>query len=633
MKKLLNRVVTGLITLSLLASLACHANNTQEITSFSDVPPAYWGYETIMDMTEYRIFKGTTTPVDGVGTFSPEKTMTRAEFITAALRAVYPTEAEAIELDKDQWWRGYYVLALDKKLIKTFELDDGDLNQPMSREEMAMIMVRCVENMGEILDQRVATSQIADYYNVAEYYKEYVRECFSFGLLCGVDSKGTFMPAKTLTRAEAATVLCRLIDEDMRVDVGFVEEPTETERTESNKESDKSDKDDNRWDSDDRDDRNDRDDNTGYDENESSDNDQRVEGDDKKPNTNNSSKDENKKPEKENNKETETEKPEKNEPEPMPWEVIGAKQPKDYTYKEYNALTTQQKLAFQATFDTEDEFNDWMDSFLNVSEKYPGENGGKQPEDYTWEEYEDLSATQQVAFQDTFKNSAAFIEWMEQVKNSNKYPLENGGKQPEDYTWEEYEALSAEMQMAFQNSFKNNEAFSAWMNEAKNGSNDSGNNSQTPSDEIPWENNGKAPEDYTWREFEKLTGAQQIAFQNYLGERGFEEWMERVQNSSSDNPWENGGKDPEDYTWAEFEALDGAQQIAFQNYLGQEGFEEWMERVQNAVSDNPWENGGKDPEEYTWAEFEALDGAQQIAFQNYLGEKGFEEWFNKNYVG
>jgi len=79
--------------------------------------------------------------------------------------------------------------------------------------------------------------------------------------------------------------------------------------------------------------------------------------------------------------------------------------------------------------------------------------------------------------------------------------------------------------------------------------------------------------------------------------------------------------------------LTGAQQIAFQNYLGERGFEEWMERVQNSSSDNPWENGGKDPEDYTWAEFEALDGAQQIAFQNYLGERGFEKWFNNNYVG
>jgi len=154
------------------------------------------------------------------------------------------------------------------------------------------------------------------------------------------------------------------------------------------------------------------------------------------------------------------------------------------------------------------------------------------------------------------------------------------------------------------------------------------------SEKLPWENGGKMPEEYTWAEFEALDGAQQIAFQNYFERfEDFEAWMEKAQCAGRKNPWEDGGKAPEDYTWAEFEALDGAQQIAFQNYLGEEGFEAWMEKVQSAASKNPWEDGGKDPKDYTWAEFEALDGAQQIAFQNYLGEKDFEEWFNKNYEG
>ena len=41
-------------------------------------------------------------------------------------------------------------------------------------------------------------------------------------------------------------------------------------------------------------------------------------------------------------------------------------------------------------------------------------------------------------------------------------PWENGGKQPEDYTWEEFEALSDEQQMAFQNSFEDNKDFENW---------------------------------------------------------------------------------------------------------------------------------------------------------------------------
>ena len=39
------------------------------------------------------------------------------------------------------------------------------------------------------------------------------------GLITGVDSKGTFAPEKSLTRAEAATVLCRLVYADKRYTV------------------------------------------------------------------------------------------------------------------------------------------------------------------------------------------------------------------------------------------------------------------------------------------------------------------------------------------------------------------------------------------------------------------------------
>jgi len=618
--KRITALLLAIITIVIFANVLVSAQN---YLPFTDVKSTDWFYNDVYLAYSRGLINGKSRDM-----FAPNDYLKYSEAVklAACMRIAYFDE-EPLKMSGKFWYEVYVDYCKVHGLIdKDYKWDSYATRADFMEIFAAALPDNALEAINAVEDGAIP--------DVPMYHKnaDAIYKLYRAGIVQGADNEHRCNPVSNVKRSEVAAILTRMMYEYARLEFSlYLEDETDSVgnlKTEEEIMDDRDDRDD-----DDRDNRNDRDDNAGYDENEPSDNDQRVEGDDKKPNTNNSSKDENKKPEKENNKETETEKPEKNEPEPMPWEVIGAKQPKDYTYKEYNALTTQQKLAFQATFDTADEFNDWMDSLLNVSEKYPWENGGKQPEDYTWEEYEDLSATQQVAFQNTFKNSAAFIEWMEQVKNSNKYPWENGGKQPEDYTWEEYEALSAEMQMAFQNSFKNNEAFSAWMNEAKNGSNDSGNNSQTPSDEIPWENNGKAPEDYTWREFEKLTGAQQIAFQNYLGERGFEEWMERVQNSSSDNPWENGGKDPEDYTWAEFEALDGAQQIAFQNYLGERGFEEWMERVQNSSSDNPWENGGKDPEDYTWAEFEALDGAQQIAFQNYLGERGFEKWFNNNYVG
>lgn len=47
-----------------------------------------------------------------------------------------------------------------------------------------------------------------------------------------------------------------------------------------------------------------------------------------------------------------------------------------------------------------------------------------------------------------------------------------------------------------------------------------------------------------------------------------------------EKPWENGGKAIEEYTWEEFEGLSGDQQEAFfEAFETVEAFEEWMEMV------------------------------------------------------
>ncbi|MBO5069615.1 MAG: hypothetical protein J6C37_04555, partial [Roseburia sp.] len=130
-----------------------------------------------------------------------------------------------------------------------------------------------------------------------------------------------------------------------------------------------------------------------------------------------------------------------------------------------------------------------------------------------------------------------------------------------------------------------------------------------------------------------LTGAQQIAFQNsFESAEAFDEWMNEVQEVTQTNPWENGEKKPSDYTWEEFNALTGAQQIAFQNsFESVEAFDEWLQEAQFGDTDNPWENGGKQPKDYTWKEFEALTPAQQMAFQRSFGSiEEFEKWLTAN---
>lgn len=317
----------------------------------------------------------------------------------------------------------------------------------------------------------------------------------------------------------------------------------------------------------------------------------------------------------------------------LPWEAPNAKQPEQYTLQEYDALKEAQRLAFQLHMGMID-FEAWMEEAKNPAEPNPWEEAGaKQPADYTWEEYNALTAVQQMAFQKHLGNKN-FDVWLNKVQSK---PVTNpwdvpGAKQPQDYTLKEFNTLTEAQQMAFQTKL-GAKGFEAWLNKVQE---------KPDADPAanPWDKAGaKQPADYTWGEFEALTAAQQMAFQTKLGDKGFEAWLNKVQGKpsadSASNPWDApGAKQPEDYTWEEFEALTAAQQIAFQNHLGNRGFEAWLNSVQGnptvTPSANPWDKpGAKQPEDYTWEEFEALTAAQQMAFQEYLGEKGFEAWLNR----
>ena len=122
-----------------------------------------------------------------------------------------------------------------------------------------------------------------------------------------------------------------------------------------------------------------------------------------------------------------------------------------------------------------------------------------------------------------------------------------------------------------------------------------------------------------------------MAFQNSFDSiEEFDKWLQKAQRADESNPWENGGKKIEEYTWEEFEALDAAAQMAFQNSFDSiEEFDKWLQKAQGADVSAPWDNGGKKPEEYTWEEFEALDGEMQMAFQNSIDD--FDKWFEANY--
>lgn len=188
-----------------------------------------------------------------------------------------------------------------------------------------------------------------------------------------------------------------------------------------------------------------------------------------------------------------------------------------YTWEEFENMSAEEQMAFQNSFESIEAFDDWLQSVQPVEQiDVPWENGGKQLDEYTLEEFEALTMEQQMAFQNSFENFDAFSAWVDRVQSdwTVEVPWEDGGKELDTYTWEEFENLSGEQQIAFQNSFESFEQFDAWLQQAQ----DSAVETIT------------LPTDCSWEEFENMTGEEQMIFQNsFESIEAFDAWLQQAQ--------------------------------------------------------------------------------------------------------
>lgn len=218
----------GLLVCALLFSalLPAHAN----AKSFSDVNEGDWYYNQIMIMTEKGLFEG-----KGNNLFCPNDTMTEAEFLTVLLRALYPEE-DITSAPGEEWWQGAFDAAVKKGFIEKADyegtLSVGGMgktpvsastvgtkfNKPIPRQKMAFFSVKALNTLGETNLQPYTF--IIDVKSADEAYQESIRLAYGAGILIG-DNEGFFNPKATLTRAEASTVLYRIIEKSARAQVDF----------------------------------------------------------------------------------------------------------------------------------------------------------------------------------------------------------------------------------------------------------------------------------------------------------------------------------------------------------------------------------------------------------------------------
>ena len=176
---------------------------------FKDVS-GHWAENTINNMMKKGIINGVSE-----NSFEPDRKITRAEFLTVALRAAGMSEKtytnEFTDVNADDWYSGAVAAAYSLGLIAGF---DGKFNPgaEITRQEMAKLLVSVYEMKNGTVISGEQNAQYNDLPNVSDWAVEYVNKAYNAKLMMG-DNNNAFNPNSSATRAEAAAAVERLLNE------------------------------------------------------------------------------------------------------------------------------------------------------------------------------------------------------------------------------------------------------------------------------------------------------------------------------------------------------------------------------------------------------------------------------------
>lgn len=171
---------------------------------FSDIEN-HWAENIIENMAETGTITGY---IDG--SFKPDNSITRAEFITMLYRnGLYDLQYETssipfTDVSKNKWYYDYAMWGFATGIINGYNDNSFKGDNNITREEMAVILSKF---MKLICNESENNSVIfADNESISYWAKEYVNNISAYGIVKG-DNNNYFMPDKNMTRAEAAVVI------------------------------------------------------------------------------------------------------------------------------------------------------------------------------------------------------------------------------------------------------------------------------------------------------------------------------------------------------------------------------------------------------------------------------------------
>lgn len=176
--------------------------------SFKDVKG--WAEEYIYYLADRGIISGR-----GNGIFAPDDNISRAEFVkilsgVAGADLSKYTQTNFADVKESDWFAPAVAWAAEFGVTKGVGGNNFAPNAKITREDMAVMILRFAEKMGYTLSERVQPAEFTDQKDIADYAEEAVSKMQKAGIISGKPNN-LFDPKGSATRAEASKMIAVLL--------------------------------------------------------------------------------------------------------------------------------------------------------------------------------------------------------------------------------------------------------------------------------------------------------------------------------------------------------------------------------------------------------------------------------------
>lgn len=179
----------------------------RDLPKFTDVKKTDWYSNYVIKLVELGGVEGYED-----GSFRPEKKVRLGEFLKMSIESI--TEEDYSMTDSIHWATGVYDFALENKIINKsdFARSKESLNSYITREDMVYISNNIDRYLNYKKDEDTSglVGKIGDFNKISKSRQEAVLQAYKKNIING--RSGNFVPKGLTTRAEATTVVVRLLD-------------------------------------------------------------------------------------------------------------------------------------------------------------------------------------------------------------------------------------------------------------------------------------------------------------------------------------------------------------------------------------------------------------------------------------